>query len=90
VDEDEEPQLAPEERRKLPAPGEKPDMPLYTRADLAKHAKMEDRVWVSYKDGVYDVTDFIEGHPGGQVCAGTLFICTPLLRILKDAKIRCN
>mmetsp|Transcript_9783 Transcript_9783/g.22769 ORF Transcript_9783/g.22769 Transcript_9783/m.22769 type:complete len:590 (+) Transcript_9783:181-1950(+) len=67
LDEGELPLMAPEERRKLPAPGAKPDMPLYTRAGLAKHATLEDRVWVSYKDGVYDVTEFIEAHPGGQV-----------------------
>lgn len=86
LDEGELPLMAPEERRKLPAPGAKPDMPLYTRADLAKHATLEDRVWVSYKDGVYDVTEFIEAHPGGQVRACSelrppcSFRCTYFLR----------
>jgi sulfite oxidase len=23
-------------------------------------------VWVSFKDGVYDITDFIKRHPGGD------------------------
>lgn len=40
-------------------------MPLYTRADVAKHKTKEDRIWVTYKTGVYDVTDFISMHPGG-------------------------
>ncbi|CDW84696.1 probable sulfite mitochondrial-like [Stylonychia lemnae] len=26
---------------------------------------MKDRIWVSYKDSVYDITDFIKAHPGG-------------------------
>lgn len=27
---------------------------------------MEERVWVAYKDSVYDVTDFVKKHPGGS------------------------
>jgi sulfite oxidase len=27
---------------------------------------MENRIWVAYKDGVYDITDFIKKHPGGS------------------------
>jgi sulfite oxidase len=26
----------------------------------------EKRVWVTYKEGVYDITDFIVEHPGGE------------------------
>lgn len=26
----------------------------------------EDQVWVVYREGVYDITDFIEQHPGGE------------------------
>jgi len=37
----------------------------YTMEEVAKHNTPENRVWVIFKDGVYDVTDFIEGHPGG-------------------------
>ncbi|KAG2422511.1 hypothetical protein HXX76_015979 [Chlamydomonas incerta] len=39
--------------------------PIYTREDVAKHKTPKDRVWVTYKEGVYDITDFIEMHPGG-------------------------
>ena len=49
--------MRPDERRKLPAPGAKPGMPQYTKADVAKHAAVGDRVWITYKDGVYDITD---------------------------------
>jgi sulfite oxidase len=27
---------------------------------------MEQRIWVSFRDGVYDITDFIKVHPGGS------------------------
>lgn len=27
---------------------------------------METRIWVAYKDSVYDITDFIKKHPGGS------------------------
>ena len=26
---------------------------------------MEDKVWITYKDGVYDITEFLPQHPGG-------------------------
>ena len=31
----------------------------YSAEDVAKHKTPKDRVWVTYKDGVYDITDFI-------------------------------
>ncbi|KAL2914519.1 hypothetical protein HK105_205868 [Polyrhizophydium stewartii] len=40
--------------------------PLYTRAEVAEHATPEKRIWVTYGDGVYDVTDFVAIHPGGE------------------------
>ena len=44
---------------------------LFTRAEVRKHRAMADRVWVTHGTGVYDVTDFIAGHPGG---AGRLML----------------
>ena len=37
----------------------------YTRAEVAKHDSLDKGVWVTYKDGVYDITSFIREHPGG-------------------------
>src|SRR4051794_10554118 len=37
----------------------------YTKDDLRNHKKVEDRVWVNYKNKVYDITEFIQIHPGG-------------------------
>lgn len=41
--------------------------PIYTREEVAKHRTPQDRVWVTFKDGVYDITDFVEMHPGGAL-----------------------
>jgi uncharacterized protein YgbK (DUF1537 family) len=34
-------------------------LPEYTADQVAQHKTPKDRVWVTYKDGVYDITDFI-------------------------------
>ena len=39
-------------------------LPSYTKEEVAKHGKGSPQIWCSYKQGVYDITDFIEGHPG--------------------------
>ena len=45
---------------------ELPELPTFTREEISKHKNLETRVWVTYKDGVYDVTDFLPQHPGGS------------------------
>ncbi|EYC18468.1 hypothetical protein Y032_0027g1533 [Ancylostoma ceylanicum] len=42
------------------------DLPVFKKEEVKKHGKGADRVWVTYKGGVYDVTDFVEAHPGGD------------------------
>lgn len=42
------------------------DLPTYSRADVGKHKTVSDRVWVTYKNGVYDVTEYMKQHPGGN------------------------
>ena len=37
----------------------------YTYNDVAKHNNINN-MWVTYKNKVYDVTNFIENHPGGK------------------------
>ncbi|CAK0769681.1 hypothetical protein CVIRNUC_003692 [Coccomyxa viridis] len=37
----------------------------YSQEDVAEHDSPEKEVWVSYEGGVYNVTDFLEMHPGG-------------------------
>ncbi|KAH8599358.1 acyl-CoA dehydrogenase/oxidase [Bisporella sp. PMI_857] len=37
----------------------------FTRAEVAKH-KTEDSIWLIIDSKVYDVTDFLDAHPGGE------------------------
>ncbi|KAK2588288.1 hypothetical protein KPH14_004309 [Odynerus spinipes] len=41
------------------------DLKTYTLEEVGKHYTKENRIWVTYKEGVYDITDFVEQHPGG-------------------------
>ncbi|GAB5368100.1 hypothetical protein AAMO2058_001289000 [Amorphochlora amoebiformis] len=40
--------------------------PIMTRAEISKHKSKEAGVWVTYKEGVYDITEFVAQHPGGE------------------------
>lgn len=42
------------------------DLPEYTWEEVSKHKTLEDSVWLVVGKGVYDVTSFIESHPGGN------------------------
>ncbi|KAK2511790.1 hypothetical protein Q9233_016720 [Columba guinea] len=42
-----------------------PRFPLYTREEVGRHRTPRDRVWVTHGTEVFDVTDFVELHPGG-------------------------
>lgn len=42
------------------------DMKIYTLEEVGKHDKKENRIWVTFGQGVYDITDFIDKHPGGS------------------------
>ena len=58
--------MKPEDRKNVPAPGSgQCHLRTYTRDEVGKHTTPEARIWVTYKDGVYDITEFVEGHPGG-------------------------
>jgi sulfite oxidase len=42
-------------------------LPEYTLGEIQKHSTPGDgRVWVTYKYGVYDITEFLAVHPGGS------------------------
>tara|TARA_B100001769_G_C22094410_1_gene590342 strand:+ start:603 stop:2066 length:1464 start_codon:yes stop_codon:yes gene_type:complete len=38
----------------------------YTYEEISKHSTTENGLWVTYKDSVYDITNFIDNHPGGK------------------------
>ncbi|XP_045493454.1 sulfite oxidase isoform X2 [Colias croceus] len=43
----------------------RPDLPTYRAEEVSKHADRSN-FWVTYKHGVYDVTEFLPSHPGGK------------------------
>ncbi|KAI9155275.1 Oxidoreductase, molybdopterin-binding domain-containing protein [Paramyrothecium foliicola] len=43
------------------------ELPLYRLSDIKKHGPKAERPWVMYKGKVYDITDWIPAHPGGEV-----------------------
>lgn len=59
-----------EAKPKSPAAGAatapaKKALPVYSAEEVSKHKTKEQRIWVTFKDGVYDITEFIAMHPGG-------------------------
>ena len=45
---------------------EESELLVFTRAEVECHASRETGIWVTYKDCVYDITDFVDSHPGGS------------------------
>lgn len=43
-----------------------PALPIFTQEEVTSHCSLEDGVWVTYKGGVYDITEFVAMHPGGD------------------------
>lgn len=41
-------------------------LPVFTRADVQKHKTKESGIWVTFKAGVYDITNFLPAHPGQE------------------------
>lgn len=42
------------------------DLPTYNMDEVKDHCNIEKRIWITYGIGVYDITDFIAKHPGGD------------------------
>lgn len=41
-------------------------VPTYTLEEIAAHTTHETGIWVTYGSAVYDITEFVENHPGGS------------------------
>lgn len=41
-------------------------MPYYSSEDVSKHTSVSKKNWVTYRQGVYVITNFVEQHPGGN------------------------
>lgn len=40
---------------------------VYSIEEISKHKTKETGIWMTYKMGVYDVTDWVDDHPGGEI-----------------------
>jgi hypothetical protein len=45
-------------------PPPRAELPTYTMEEVSEHAD-EDSLWYTFRGGVYDLTFFAQGHPGG-------------------------
>ena len=41
-------------------------LPIYSKAEVAKHRTAESGIWVVFGGDVYDITSFVQNHPGGM------------------------
>ena len=44
----------------------KKGLPQYNKGQVQDHDDEKKRIWVTYKNGVYDITDFVSKHPGAK------------------------
>ena len=60
--------------------GASADLPVYRASDVRSHTSKEKGIWVSYKDGVFDITNFVVNHPGGsdKIMLAAVKLHTPL------------
>ncbi|XP_015226029.1 PREDICTED: sulfite oxidase, mitochondrial [Cyprinodon variegatus] len=50
----------------LPSEAKSSPLPVFNYDEVTKHRSLEDGIWVTYKGGVYDITEFVAMHPGGN------------------------
>ncbi|KAI1770295.1 Oxidoreductase, molybdopterin-binding domain-containing protein [Hypoxylon cercidicola] len=64
----------------------------YRLAEVREHGPKSDRPWVIYEDKVYDITDWVPAHPGGEVilraAGGSIEPYWDIFSIHKSAYVR--
>ncbi|KAI0179077.1 Oxidoreductase, molybdopterin-binding domain-containing protein [Hypoxylon sp. FL1284] len=67
-------------------------LPRYRLAEVKEHGPNSERPWVVYEDKVYDITDWVPAHPGGEVilraAGGTIEPYWDIFSIHKSAYVR--
>ncbi|XP_070573052.1 sulfite oxidase-like [Ptychodera flava] len=43
-----------------------PGLPVYSEDEVSDHNDKNKGLWCTYKDAVYDITEFVDHHPGGD------------------------
>jgi len=64
--EEEQKAKAGEEELDESAPGTRENLPIYRQKEISKHKTKDLGIWVTYREGVYDITKFVQNHPGGS------------------------
>ena len=64
---------------RINSPPHRPDLPVFSREEVAEHCD-EDSLWYSFRGGVYDLTPFYEGHPGGAPVS-KMKVCTAFVKL---------
>ncbi|XP_017889774.1 sulfite oxidase [Ceratina calcarata] len=41
------------------------DLKTYSMQEVSKHDNKENGIWITFRRGVYNITDFVDKHPGG-------------------------
>ena len=41
-------------------------LPEFSLDEISKHKTAAEGIWVTHGRNVYDITEFVEGHPGGK------------------------
>jgi hypothetical protein len=77
-------------------PAPRPDLPTIPLEEVAEHCE-EDSLWYTFRGGIYDLTFFINGHPGGTprllmagkqqhrntiICLSSIFLYSFLLTLV--------
>ena len=73
--------MSPDEHHQIQPnnmPPPRPDLPTYSMDEVAEHAD-EDDMWFTFRGGVYNMSFFAQGHPGGfPVCTMGLDLFTKM------------
>ncbi|KAH9908841.1 Oxidoreductase, molybdopterin-binding domain-containing protein [Xylariomycetidae sp. FL2044] len=60
-------EVTPPPPERTPTSGQRSGVPSYHLSQIKEHGPKSERPWVTYGDKVYDITDWIPAHPGGEV-----------------------
>ncbi|SPO06154.1 related to nitrate reductase [Cephalotrichum gorgonifer] len=58
---------APQENSETGVDRRDPSLPRFRISEIKKHDGDSSSPWVTYEDKVYDITDWVPAHPGGEV-----------------------
>jgi cytochrome b involved in lipid metabolism len=53
-------------KKSTPTDAAEKKWPVISRKEVQFHNCLDRDIWVTYKDSVYDITDFVYNHPGGK------------------------